>query len=171
MNIATQAESLAKHLTRHDVAFTRTNSAISSSVYFEIRSEDMVLRLRGSDHVARPTYEKLNGIADYEFGEHDMAQGDAVSAAVFVLRSLGIAADATLRAILSRRRKAGEAARAERERSAAAVDAIMATQAADHDAMVAWAGERWTEANDPRRSAKSRKRARQKLRAQWEASR
>lgn len=169
MTIRIEAARIIKHLERHGVFAEMRGSSLSESVYLECRTEDHVVRLRGSNHVAKPTYQAINGAADYEFGHHDEAQGDAISAVVWTLRAMEIEADATLRRILTNRQNKAAIARSAAAADAVSLAAFLDKQAAAEKAFIAWCGDRWTEANDPSRSAKSRKRARQKLRAQYEA--
>lgn len=157
------AERLAAHLKRCGADVSVDRSYISKSAYIHASTDEASIKIRGSDHAARPTYEALNGAADLEFGPHDMTNGHPSDCLAPALALLGLEPDAIARRVIGacRTRDArAQAKRAEREAEEAAYRLRAAQQ---RDAFEKWAGERLDEANS-RPSAKARKKARRKLR-------
>lgn len=111
MDIAKASETFANIMRRHGVEPRVNRSGLSESTYFDLDHGDKSVRVRGSSHVAKPTYERLNGFADVEFGEHDMSAGDEMDAAFHALRALGIEPDAELGGIVGQRNAEIEARR------------------------------------------------------------
>lgn len=141
--IAEKLEAFAKSV---GLSVETSGSNLSSSRYLTISSEDETIKVRVSDHDAKPTYEVLNGAADYEIGPHDQAatihwpvaamwladrfgkqpQADIAKEAAAILE-----AEAAERAAW-RERDLAEAAK--RSASRAAKEAALITASADHRA-------------------------------------
>ncbi len=168
--ISEQAQRIANHLRRLGAAAKISHSTISESAYIDASTETRRVRIRGSNHVARPTYEALNGSADIEFGGHDMSHGDWLAALLAALEKLHLEPDATIRGLKTRSQNKNRKAAAEEAAKIEASDKNYNDHLAKEAAMIKWAGERWVIANDKSRSAKARKRARQALRAQYLAA-
>lgn len=111
------ADALEGLLKRHGVEIERQGSGLSDSQYLNAQRWDAAteqysdpLKVRLSSHEAKPTYERLNGAADYEIGEHSMSHtSDAHDAAGMILRRLGIEPDKRLSTILQRQTAEREA--------------------------------------------------------------
>lgn len=164
-NPAKVADAIAAILRRHAVDVGVDASALSASRYLNIAAGERRLRVRVSDHVARPTYEALNGTADIEIGTHDMAStSSAVHGADRILRKLAVPRDRYLRAALTRADiKAIERATADAVVRKAAEARDAQNQSVQQQFEV-WAADRL---NFDGLNAKQRKRRRQKLRAEF----
>ena len=115
------AHALEISLRRHGLSVGVRRSNLSSSVYIEAGTDEISLRIRISSHVARPTYQVLNGSADIEVGRHqDADTANASAAAGIILRRLGMAPDARLRSTLTR--QANEHAAENAQRAAATAE-------------------------------------------------
>jgi len=66
-------------LNKLDISTSYSN--ISNSRYFNISCENgNEFKIRLAEHSAKPTYEIMNGIADYDIGSHDMATHNNINA-------------------------------------------------------------------------------------------
>lgn len=161
------ADTIVAILRRHGATVEDRASTLSASRYLTVSLGDASLRVRVSDHVARPTYEAISGAADIEIGSHDMAvTTSAVHGAARILDALRAPHDRYLRAAIARSQATArriEAADAAVRQSAQ----VLAAHNSDvQAAFEAWAGDRLdvTDLN-----ARQRKRRRQNLRAQFSA--
>lgn len=71
--IAAQSDLFAKYADRMGFDVQQTASGLSASQYVVLWHDGERYKIRFSDHVAKPTYELLNGAADFEIGTHEMA--------------------------------------------------------------------------------------------------
>lgn len=161
------AETLAIILRRHGLVVEVAFSGLSKSRYLTVAAETDTMRVRVSDHVAKPTYEAINGAANYEVGNHDMAATEsAVYAAAAILDRVFVQHDAALRASLGRLNAAADREAEERAKIEAIVSARDADNASVQLAFEAWAGDRLDLSG---LNAKQRKRRRQSLRDRFTA--
>lgn len=164
---ATVTRQLVAILRRHGLAVNESASRLSSSRYLDVSTDDEHMRVRLSTHVAKPTYEAANGAADLEIGSHDMASAyDAIGGAAKVFQEFAIKPDAIMARALATRAAKAEAAAAERRALDAQITVQREVERRANDALLAWAGDRWAEAN-AKASAPARKRARKKLKAEY----
>ena len=61
-------DKIEKFLDENNLVYSKKSSNLSCSTYFEIEKDGKEISVRFSDHVAKPTYQKLNGFADFEIG-------------------------------------------------------------------------------------------------------
>lgn len=127
----TAAARLAKALDRMQVDYSADGSRLSSSRYIEVygpagRADDHdfgTLKIRLAGHEARPTYEILNGAADYEVGTHQMAMSEHWSdAAAYIARKYNLSVPASVARGIAKRRANRAAAEAQMTAWKAAID-------------------------------------------------
>jgi hypothetical protein len=147
------SDELLPILGRHGVSPNKIqNSSLSNSRYMTFAHPDHEdeANVRISDHVAKPTYEKLNGVPDVEIGAHDMGQS-VLSGAHSILNKIGVSPDKQLHADLAKE-KEEQTARFDKKPNpvATAFDE-------NNDAVKNWAKERWSDSNST--SGKNKRRA------------
>lgn len=98
------ADQLEKVLKRHGVELERSASNLSDSQYLKANYYNPTkdewgtpVKVRLSSHEAKPTYETLNGSADFEIGTHALSHTDnAYEAASRILARFGITPDSSV---------------------------------------------------------------------------
>lgn len=94
LKIAEKLESFAREA---GLSVEVDGSSLSSSRYLKISDDEETIKVRIADHIAKPTYEVVNGFADYEVGPHDMgATLDWEVAAVWIAKRFNVAAPAKI---------------------------------------------------------------------------
>lgn len=158
------ADRLTIILARHGLDTRRVGSALSGSQYIYVQTDDGEIKIRISDHVARPTYERDHGAAAIEIGAHDMAtHGGAMCAAQSILKRLGITPDAALRrSIAMAAGKAAAKAAKDADKRAEVASTAEGVLTAHHDrlnTLIRWNPERWGAIKDlPGKSGKEKRR-------------
>lgn len=109
------ADRIEKHLRAIGLSVERAGSNLSASQYIRVSGVDLdgdglTLKIRISDHEAKPTYEKRSGPADYEVGPHPMATTNWGGVVIAAAASYGLTAPAPVRGAATKWRKAREAA-------------------------------------------------------------
>jgi len=165
-----ESEVLAMGLTIQESAF----SSLSDSAYLTVdfgEHDEFPVKIRISNHTAKPSYEQLSGYADFEVGHHDLAHGEWWEAMIWLAGLAEMEITPTVRdaAAKAAAENAAEALRKaeatlDNQKRAAVADARR--QAAIDAALSAEADKitrLMTKVNDAAASAKARSRARYKL--------